>query len=44
MTYLLGTGRYPTCPRYAQGAAREDDAGPECVLDGVAGLIGRAGA
>ncbi|MFI8912107.1 TetR/AcrR family transcriptional regulator C-terminal domain-containing protein [Streptomyces sp. NPDC053513] len=50
MTYLLGTGRYPTCPRYAQGAAREDDAGrqfetgPECVRDGVAGLIGRAGA
>ncbi|MBB4983440.1 MULTISPECIES: TetR/AcrR family transcriptional regulator [Streptomyces] len=49
MTYLLGTGRYPTYLRYVQGAARKDDAGwqfetgLECVLDGVAGLIGRAG-
>ncbi|MEV4429390.1 TetR/AcrR family transcriptional regulator [Streptomyces sp. R-07] len=50
MTYLLGTGRYPTYLRYVQGAARKDDAGwqfetgLECVLDGVAGLIGRTGA
>ncbi|WP_369146125.1 TetR/AcrR family transcriptional regulator [Streptomyces sp. R44] len=50
MTYLLGTGRYPTYRTYALGAARKDDAGwlfetgLECVLDGVAGLIERGGA
>ncbi|MFI0922911.1 TetR/AcrR family transcriptional regulator [Streptomyces sp. NPDC021012] len=50
MTYLLGTGRYPTYRAYALGAARKDDAawlfetGLDCVLDGVAGLIERSGA
>ncbi|MCX4983036.1 TetR/AcrR family transcriptional regulator [Streptomyces sp. NBC_00572] len=47
MSYLLGTGRYPTYRRYALGAARKDDAewqfetGLDCVLDGVAGLVAR---
>ncbi|MER7946070.1 TetR/AcrR family transcriptional regulator [Streptomyces sp. NPDC096079] len=50
MSYLLGTGRYPTYRTYALGAARKDDAawmfrtGLDCVLDGVAGLIERGGA
>ncbi|MET9954635.1 TetR/AcrR family transcriptional regulator [Streptomyces sp. NPDC006339] len=50
MSYLLGTGRYPTYLRYTRGAARKDDAawtfetGLECVLDGVAGLVERGGA
>lgn len=47
MSYLMETGRYPTYRRYAQGAARKDDAGwqfetgLDCVLDGVAGLVER---
>ncbi|KQX58996.1 MULTISPECIES: TetR/AcrR family transcriptional regulator [unclassified Streptomyces] len=49
MSYLMGTGRYPTYRRYTQGAARKDDAewqfvtGLDCVLDGVAGLVERGG-
>ncbi|MEV8624377.1 hypothetical protein [Streptomyces sp. NPDC051079] len=49
MSYLLGTGRYPTYRAYALGAARKDDAGRlfetglRCVLDGVAGLVERGG-
>ncbi|WP_406862727.1 TetR/AcrR family transcriptional regulator [Streptomyces sp. HUAS MG47] len=50
MVYLMETGRYPAYRRYVRGAARKDDAawqfetGLDCVLDGVAGLVERAGA
>jgi AcrR family transcriptional regulator len=46
MTWLLGTGRYPTYRRYTREAVRKDDApwrfetGLDCVLDGVAARMG----
>lgn len=46
MTWLLGTGRYPTYGRYVQEAARKDDPqwrfenGLDCVLNGIAAQLG----
>lgn len=46
MTYLMGTGRYPTYRRYGLRATRKDDAtwafetGLDCVLDGIAARLG----
>ncbi|WP_371527579.1 TetR/AcrR family transcriptional regulator [Streptomyces sp. NBC_01283] len=46
MTYLMGTGRYPTYRRYGLRSRRKDDAtwmfetGLECVLDGIAARFG----
>ncbi|MFH9353878.1 TetR/AcrR family transcriptional regulator [Kitasatospora sp. NPDC017646] len=46
MTYLMGTGRYPTYQRYLQQATRKDDpdwhftTGLDCVLDGIAAHFG----
>ncbi|MEU6391501.1 TetR/AcrR family transcriptional regulator [Streptomyces sp. NPDC046939] len=46
MTYLMGTGRYPTYEKYALSATRKDDPGWEfefgldCVLDGIAQRLG----
>ncbi|WP_338120070.1 TetR/AcrR family transcriptional regulator [Streptomyces sporangiiformans] len=46
MRYLMDTGRYPTYRKYAQHAARKDDAawefetGLDCLLDGIATRLG----
>ncbi|MGA4850873.1 TetR/AcrR family transcriptional regulator [Streptomyces sp. G5(2025)] len=46
MSYLIGTGRYPTYRRYIHEATRKDDpawefeTGLDCVLDGIAARLG----
>ncbi|MFI9156890.1 TetR/AcrR family transcriptional regulator [Kitasatospora aureofaciens] len=46
MTYLMGTGRYPSYHQYLQQATRKDDpdwhftTGLDCVLDGIAAHFG----
>ncbi|GII52652.1 TetR family transcriptional regulator [Planotetraspora thailandica] len=46
MSWLMGTGRYPTYRRYLREATRKDDPqwqfelGLDCVLDGVAARLG----
>ncbi|WP_405923708.1 TetR/AcrR family transcriptional regulator [Streptomyces sp. NBC_00035] len=46
MTWLIGTGRYPTYERYLQEAGRKDDlewqfeTGLDSVLDGIAARLG----
>ncbi|WP_406282428.1 TetR/AcrR family transcriptional regulator [Embleya sp. NBC_00896] len=46
MTWLLGTGRYPTFHRYTREATRKDDpqwqfeTGLDCLLDGIAVRMG----